>query len=543
MKKLLFALVFTVALGYANGQVESFPTLDSLCQQVFDENGPAAGIMVSKDGANVYSYFSGFDDIDQAIPASDGTVFSMASISKQFTAAGIFILKERGMLSLDDDIRMHFPDMLAYNKEPIRISHLLHHTSGIRNYNVLAYLGSKEDEITTNEGIYRLLLRQRGVSNRPNERMLYSNSNYVLLAELIEKVAKKPFHQFMRDEVFLPLGMDAAFFVSDSIKANPSGVLRYYFEGEEYVNQNSKALVVGPGGMGSNLPDLLKWTTVFEGGHSGWPSLGEFLTEQLPLSNGEENSYANGVFVSTYKGYQVVHHSGRTRGSRSQLISIPELRLSVVIGANTNAFNVVDLSYDVLDYFLEDDSIEEEKPFEGVINYERLLGTYQEQHSDLAMTIYSSNDTLYAKSSFGRNGVPLRPIGHFLFERFSTASVTYSFPPYSEEYDLLVDFNGAAFRFEKVEMVNPEKVDLSLYEGAYYSSDLDLIYTFRVKDDALVLSFGEQDDLPLHTCRKDEFGSFDRTVYEFGFDAAGEALGFVLASEGTVFGIRFEKIR
>lgn len=543
MKELLLAFTMAALAGQIWSQTEIFPSLDSLCEEVFDHQGPAAGVMVSKDGATVYSNFIGLENIDKAAPSHENTVFSMASISKQFTAAGIFVLQKRGELSTDDDIRMYLTDFPSYGSEPIRISHLLNHTSGIRNYNVLAYLGAKEEEEKTNAGIYRLLTKQRGVSNAPNERMLYSNSNYVLLAKIIEKVSGKPFHQFMREELFLALGMESAFFVSDSLKKNPSDVLRYHFDGKNFKNQNSDALVVGPGGMACNLKDLLKWTTVFEGRNGGWPELKAFLVETVTLENGDENTYANGVFVSNYKGYEVVHHSGRTMGSRSQLICVPEKRLSVVIGANTNAYNVVDLSYELLDYFLDVKDAATQQPFKGDFHAERFVGVYQEIHSDLAMTIYDRNDTLFAKSSFGRVGVPLRQLDYTTFERYSSASVTYAFPEFEGDTDLIVDFNGAAFHFEKVRLMDPDEVEMSKYVGDYYSADLDVIYRFKLLEGKLVLSFGEHELLPLHVCREHEFGSFDRTVYQFGEDSSGEILGFTLASEGTVHGIRFEKVR
>jgi len=532
-----------MALSFSSvAQMNEFTSLDSLFDLTFDPMGPGVSIEIAKDGVGIYEYKTGFANLEDLKPVTDESLFGVASISKQFTAAGVYILQTQGKLSVEDDIRLYLPDFPFY-ADTIRIKHLLHHTSGIRNINVLEYLSGDADGSNSNAEVYDLLMRQRGVNNYPGFWMLYSNSNYVLLAMIIEKASGKSFPQFMGDQLFKPMGMGSAFFVSDEQRDTTLRVSRYMKTKDGFVSTYSKSKVVGPGGMGCSTEDLLRWTNVFLQDYSFDAGLKHFLIFNEPLNSGEINAYKRGVFETKYQGHTVVHHSGRTEGSRSQLISVPASNLSLVLCAGTNAYNLEAMSYEVLDFFLGEKEVAEETMLPAKPSFPiELLGNYQEVNSDLGMVVYNQNDTLFAKSSFGTEGVAIEAIGLLKYTRHDNQSVTYTFTEgVNSHHALVVDFSGAIFSFQQVELANLKEIEFEEFAGDYYSDELGVNYHFNLIDDGLTLSFASNLNIPLHSCRRDEFGSFDRTLFSFDRSDEGEIVGFYLASEGTVFNIYFRK--
>jgi CubicO group peptidase (beta-lactamase class C family) len=541
MNRIMILLCSALCVN-SHAQFSEFASLDSLFDQTFDPMGPGVSVEIAKEGVGVYDYKAGFANLGSLKPVTDKSLFGVASISKQFTAAGIYILETQGKLSVDDDIQLYLLDFPFY-VDTIRIKHLLHQTSGIRNTNVLEYLSGDADGSNTNDEVYELLMRQQGVNNFPGFRMLYSNSNYVLLAMIIEKVSGKSFPQFMDDQLFLPLGMESAFFVSEEQRDPTFRVSRYIKTKDGFAPRHSGSMVVGPGGMGCATKDLMKWANVFSNDYSFDADLKDFLIFNEPLNSGRANAYKRGVFESNYQGHTVVHHSGRTEGSRSQLICVPAINLSVVLCAGTNAYNLEAMSYEVLDFFLGEKEFSEETTIPSQVSFPmRLLGNYQEVNSDLGMSIYNQNDTLFAKSSFGAEGVALVAIDALKYTRHDNRSVTYTFTEgvYSC-HELVVDFSGAIFSFQKVELVSPSEIDFEEFAGNYHSEELGVNYQFNLNDEGLMLSFASNLNIPLHACRRDEFGSFDRTLFSFDRSDEGEIVGFYLASEGTVFNIYFQK--
>jgi hypothetical protein len=264
------------------------------------------------------------------------------------------------------------------------------------------------------------------------------------------------------------------------------------------------------------------------------------------LNDGQSSNYGRGVFVTDYKGYTAVHHSGMDLGVRAQMITLPEENISVILLANLENINVVNLSYQVLDLFIKPKSPVEKKTIRYTHNNEeirQLTGDYQEQNSDLTIHILLENDTLKARNSASRVAVPLVQREKYLFERINNANVTYTFSTQKyKKWDMAVDFTGAVFYFEKVKLVNPSSVLVDDYIGQYYAEELEVTYSLFVEANQLFVSFPHNNRIKLYPGQKDEFGSGNRTRYLFKRDHKDEITGFAIASEGTVKDILFKKL-
>jgi len=520
--------------------------IDSLFNFI-DKNEPGITIGIVKNGVLIYSYQRGMANLEYDVPFSKNTIFGLASITKQITSACIGILEHKGMLDVNDDVRKYIPELPDYG-DAIKIKHLLNHTSGLRNHNVLLNLqGFDYDHMGyTNKSIEKLIFSQKGVNNIPGEKILYANSNYVLLALIVKRVSGNKIDIFAKEELFDPLGMEHTFYKSSLEQIIKNRACSYYKEGKEFKQPRSLTHCIGAGGVGSTIADMAKWSNLFTDQSSNFSYLSEFITTLEVLNNGGQMKYARGVFVSLYKGYKTINHSGRDLGMRSQLLCLPDEKLAVILFSNSEEVNAVNLSYKVIDLFLESkEGIVEEKEcyVHSSTELKRLEGDYQEINSDLGMKIFIEDNVLKAKSSFGRNLIPLKEVAKNKFHRVQNSSVGYQFfNNENKECDLAVDFGGAKFYFERVKLQNPELVNFNDFIGTYYSEELGVTYQLFIENRKLFRRFPNNPKIELVLGQKDEFGSQDRTRYHFRRNGK-EVVEFLIASEGTVKDILFKKIK
>ncbi|HFA49020.1 MAG TPA: hypothetical protein ENJ95_08385 [Bacteroidetes bacterium] len=255
--------------------------------------------------------------------------------------------------------------------------------------------------------------------------------------------------------------------------------------------------------------------------------------------------HARGMFVSPYKDYDTFNHSGRDLGMRSQFICIPKENLSIIVFTNSEDINAVNISYQILDLFIEEVSTNKKivKHYEHSLKeIKKFTGVYQELNSDLRMEVFIENDTLKAISSFGRNATPLVSETINTLCRIDNPSIKYSFQnEKSEEADLYVDFGGAIFYFEKINLESNSIQNLDEYIGEYYSKELNVTYSIQVENDNLILSYPNNKNIVIKEGVKDTFGANRRTKYSFIRDSESNVISFEVAAEGTVKDILFEK--
>lgn len=544
----LFLLIIPILFSsIAYTQKDPLASIDQiLTSSVSDSSQPGLTVGVIQNDRLIYQNSIGKMNLEYDIPYNDSTVFELASVTKQFTAACIGILEKQGKLSLNDDVRKYIPE-LAFYSDTIRIKHLLNHTSGIRNHNVLLDLKGfdYEHQGYTNQMIQNLMFQQNGVNNAPGEKMLYSNTNYVLLALIVERISKIDLHEFAKQELFDPLKMKHTFYKNSLDEVIKNRAYPYYLSDEGYQQPKSLTLCVGAGGMFSTIQDLAIWSSIFINPEHPISYLKEFITTQDTLNNGTILAQARGMFVSPYKNYITFNHSGRDLGMRAQFICVPEKKLAIVVFSNSEDLNAVNISYKILDLFLENVNQKEKttkKYTHSTKELKPFIGVYQELNSDLRMEIFIENDTLKAISSFGRNATALVSQTKNSLCRIDNPSICYSFQTEdNEDADLYVDFGGANFYFEKVNLTAKPNENLNEFIGDYYSKELQVTYSLRVENNKLILSYPKNENIVLTEGVKDTFGANRRTKYAFIRDNAGNITSFKVAAEGTVKDILFEK--
>ena len=295
----------------------------------------SGAVLVVENGNPLYQSALGFADLDHKIPLTSRSSFNLASVAKQFTAAAIMILFENKQLQLDDPAAKHLSE-LAYLPE-ITIRHLLHHTAGLPDiYNILESTWDKS-KVAGNEVMLEIFARTKPKPLfRPGEKMQYSNTAYIVLASIVEKVAGLPFYKFLEDRIFVPLGMNDSFAYYLTMKEYPRPTRVFGMKRE-----NGQLLLNdlifcdgmrGDGNVYSSLEDLLQWDRALYGEKLLKPESIRLMFTPGYLNDGTAIDYGFGFGISD-KG-RVVSHGGAWVGFRSLIIRYLDRRGTIIMLIN-----------------------------------------------------------------------------------------------------------------------------------------------------------------------------------------------------------------
>ncbi len=311
--------------------------LDSLLKRINKRHDFHGSILVAKDNKIVYQNAIGFGDFQKKTPLNEASVFQLASVSKQFTAAAIMLLREQNKIKLSDSVNVYFPD---FPYEDVTIENLLNHTSGLPKYFWLAEHKWQQKKAPTNSEMMALL-ETSNVERffKPGRNFDYSNTNYFVLASIVEKVSGTSFSSFLKSNIFEPLQMTQSYvysFENDSIKENQLVGYRLY-RGWRHLKISSTVndAIVGDKNVYTTIEDLYKWTLGL--------NTGKLLTQEsldLMYTKGEtiygrEIPYGFGFRINTKEQKSIYHH-GKWNGFRTGLTRYLEDDLVVIVLEHTS---------------------------------------------------------------------------------------------------------------------------------------------------------------------------------------------------------------
>ncbi|MGH9887755.1 MAG: serine hydrolase domain-containing protein, partial [bacterium] len=294
-------------------------------------------------------------NIEYNIPLTPKTPMIMGSVSKQFTAAAIALLVEQKRISLDDDIHKYVPELADYGKK-ITIDHLVHHTSGMRDWWALVdAAGMRPDDGYNVADVLALAARQKSLNFEPGAEYNYSNTGYIVLGIVVQRVTGKSLRQFAAEQIFGPLGMLNSHFHDDHNEPVRGRAFAYSpiasKPGAWTINVWNND-IVGQGGLMTTVEDLQKWDENFYTGTVGGKGFLARQLEQGKLNDGKVLPYAFGVQVGTYRGLPMVEHSGSTGGYRTDLARFPSQHTSVVTMCNVSTADAGGMALRVADAVL-----------------------------------------------------------------------------------------------------------------------------------------------------------------------------------------------
>ena len=330
--RLRFALTFVlVAVSFAQEKPQSDPIarMEQIIQSYVADHKFMGSVLVARDGKTLLDKGYGFANLEWQVPDTPTTKFRIGSITKQFTAASILLLEERGKLKTDDPVKKYMPDApAAWDK--VTIFHLLTHTSGIPSFTSFPDLPKRQLEAMTPQQLVDWF-RDKPLEFEPGTKWNYSNSGYVLLGYLIEKISGQSYADFVQQNIFTPLGMKDSGYDSNSaiIERRAAGYAPGK-NGPENAGFVNMTVPLSAGGLYSTTEDLLRWEQGLFGGKLLSPaSLAKMTT---PF----KEDYAFGLGVSSQGGHKAITHDGGIQGFNTSMIYYPDEKLVIEVLANIN---------------------------------------------------------------------------------------------------------------------------------------------------------------------------------------------------------------
>jgi CubicO group peptidase (beta-lactamase class C family) len=280
-------------------------------------------------------------NLEHDIPITPASIFHVASVSKQFTAASIMLLAADGKLSLDDDIRKHLPEIPDYG-HPITIRHLLTHTSGLRDQwdlLIMARGGRFEENRITESDVLEIVVRQKGLNFTPGTEYLYSNTGYTLAGTIVRRVSGKSLRTFADERIFRPLGMTSTHFHDDYTMIVPGRAAGYGRTGTGWRVSLPNYDTYGATSLFTTVGDLLKWEANHARPVVGSDAMLRAMATSATLANGDTTTYGLGLATSLFRGVRLVGHGGADAGYRTWSGRVPEHGLALVVLCNASSAN------------------------------------------------------------------------------------------------------------------------------------------------------------------------------------------------------------
>lgn len=470
--------------------------LEAKVDALFDKYGsttPGAVAAVIRAGEIVYCHAYGMADLERNVPLTASSVFNIASMSKQFTAMGIALLVVRGKLQLADDVHQYLPELPEYGR-PIRVGHLLHHTSGLKDYGQILQRGDFTTlDCMTRDRVLPLVFRQRTLNFLPGDEFDYSDTNYVLLALIVERISGGTFAEFARKEIFEPLGMAETRVCDDVGRIVPGRALGYAKSGNGWRLGDSYSEVGGAGDVFTTAGDLAKWDRNFYDMKVGGQEAHDILLRTEPLNDGFPNNYAGGLKILEVRGLVAIEHSGGEVGYDVDMIRFPDQRLTVAVLTNdrddsqpkTFAQRIADLYLPV-----RGDPPESPKPEPSAEPYkldpntlQPFAGLYWDGRTDAVRRLVVSKGGLFNAKLPDLKFAPMDPVGP---NHFTRGVVDYTLT--QDPVTLSRGLPGTKpVTFRRVEPAALDPHDLEACAGTYYCDDADVTYGVFVDHGTLVL--------------------------------------------------------
>jgi CubicO group peptidase (beta-lactamase class C family) len=488
--------------------------IDAIVESFCSARAPGCAVGIVQNDELVFAKGYGTANLEHDVEITPDSVFDVGSVTKQFTAATVLLLADAGALSLDDAVRDYLPSLPQDPFGDVSIRHLIHHTSGIPDYLVLmAMSGRSWDNDYPEDELIDLIARQRELDFRPGSAFSYSNSGYLILAEIVRAASGQSLRTAAQEHIFGPAGMTDTFFHDDFAEVVPRRATGYtpILDGGWRIDAPTID-VVGDGGLFTTVRDLAKWQRQFsECTLAGGPGFIDRLTTPGTLTDGTNTTYAFGLFRDSYRGRERIQHGGSWGGYRAQVLRLPQDSMSVIVLANVSSPPVTDLANAVTDVVLGDRLSPVAPDLSTSVDFDvtPYLGNYVDDRASCVLEIASSE-----------GGGPVIGFSGVLLPARPTSPSTLKIPRLDAQLHLVnaetavLDSPIRALHIELRRIaeppLNPQPLDH--LAGRYRSEELAVHCEIAVLHETLTLRIGWLDWLPLEQLSAGLFRSRDVVV-------------------------------
>jgi CubicO group peptidase (beta-lactamase class C family) len=395
---LMIRYIFAILIAFRLLPAADTARIDAVLAAYDKPDMPGCVLAIMQDGRVIHERASGLANLEYRIPLTRHSVFEIASASKTFTALAVLLLEQDGKLSLNDPVTKYIPGLPDYART-ITIRHLLGHTSGLRDAAILLMLaGRTYDDTTEWPELLALISRQKELNFQPGQDAMYSNTGYLLAAQIVRKSSGRTLRQFADEHIFGPLGMKDTHYIDNRWELIPGRASGYSPEEHgRFSNNNSGAVdMTGAAGVHTTLEDLERWETVFFDAKSNLAPLIARMQQAATLDDGQPAApkdipieFGLGLWREQWGKRTIVEQSGIWGGYRSGIYRIPDERFSAICLCNRSDPDPERLTRQVAEIFYPDvreephapskpsDAAKTPEPVIGTKELKRLEGSYR----------------------------------------------------------------------------------------------------------------------------------------------------------------------
>lgn len=512
--------------------------IDSVFAEFARPGSPGCVVSVMRAGEVIFSRGYGLADVRTGEPMSTRVLLGAGSLTKQFTAFAVAMLVAEGRIQLDADVHRYLPELPRYPHR-VTVRHLLHHASGVREYTELPSLAG------TGESGKVLFARANGLSFAPGSQYLYSNSGFLLLGRLVQRVSGRPLGAFLTERIFTPLGMTHTIFPTDSAAAAGRTMAYLPFREAGWSPVLPPVDAHGDAGVYTTPEDLARWDRNFYDGRVGGRRVLAILHDTLRMNDGSLSTYSFGLHREPYRGLTREYHGGQEYGYRHQWWRFPDQRLSVLTMCNTRTAEPDGLTERVADLFLAPAYAAAGHPLapEPAIDSASAasyLGFYVSKEANQYRNVAWRDGKL--KMRIVVTYYDLSPLGD---GRFSVRGqpITVTFHPATGGAMRLEERYAASTRpvaYERPAATTPQP-PLTDYTGTYRSAELSTRWIFRAALGGRLRITMPRDSAELRRAGQDVF-SDGYLLVVFNRNGEGRITGFAASAPRTL-GVQFTRER
>jgi CubicO group peptidase (beta-lactamase class C family) len=531
--------------------------VDKVFEKYDHTDSPGCALGVYKDGQIIYKHGYGMANLNDDVTITPETVFHVASMSKQFTAASILLLQQQGKLSIDDDVHKYIPELQDFGV-PVTLRQMMHHTSGLRDqWSLLELAGWRySQDLITDDDVMSVVSRQKALNFKPGEKYMYSNTGFTLLAIVVKRVSGMSFREFTDKNIFQPLGMTHTHFRDDHEEVIKHDALGYEHDDKTgaYRMSLTNFDTAGATSLHTTVEDLALWDENFYHPKIGGPGFIDLMLHRDKLNNGDLQDYASGLSIGHYQGLTTVGHGGADAGYRSSITRFPDQHIGFSVLCNAAEANPGGLINQVADILLAKDlkapaATAKETAKAAIIplapdQLTAIPGLYWNRESDDFTHVTVKDGKLlvdlggndlhelqqYAPSSFHIAGVPW------------SDSVELRFVPAHagnpSSFEQIVE-GGKPEISESVPPFEPTAAQLAEFPGAFVSEEIDPVYRITLQDGKLTLDRLKHKPDTLSPATTDVFTG-DIGTLRFTRDDHHHINGFILDA-GRIQNFKFTK--
>ena len=493
----LIALSLLGAPHPAAAQIAAEPqpplTPDQRMDKLFDFwnrlDQPGFAVVVVKDGRVVYQKVFGLACQEHAVAIKPGSVFNASAAAQPFVGQAVALLEKQGRLSLDDEVRKFIPEIPDYGA-PLRVRHLLFHTSGLRDWVAVMRLTGRDAEEITLDRVMRIVAAQKKLAAPPGTRAQFSNTNYDLLAQVITRVTGRPFSEWAWENVFKPLKMTRTAYRDNSRSIFDDEALSYNFTRQEYLRGRDTLSLAGSHSLFTSIADLSKWLAALQSPGAAGADVFQKMFAAGALDDGKGAGFGYGARVLSDGGRRRAVVSGTWAGSGVTLAHYPDEQFGFAVLANWDYTSVEGFGPEIANIYLPPAARPAPSPAAAETtvsqaSLDRYSGAYRIGPGQV-FTFSGTGGRLFLQ--FAGQRMALTALSETEF-RLDLAGLRMRFQPAKDGSDVqLVWDEGAGEQVApKIVLVTPTPEELKDFAGSSFNEELNYAIRVEVRGGQLVL--------------------------------------------------------